>query len=89
MDEPTNHLDIESIIWLEEFLKAYPGALLMTSHDRSSEPRRVEVAEIDSGEIVVYSGNYDFYQRERAIRESNQQARLLGSSHVRQGTALH
>ena len=75
MDEPTNHLDIESIIWLEEFLKAYPGALLMTSHDREFMNRVVsKVAEIDSGEIVVYSGNYDFYQRERAIRESNQQA---------------
>jgi ATPase subunit of ABC transporter with duplicated ATPase domains len=75
MDEPTNHLDIESIIWLEQFLRAYPGALLMTSHDREFMNRVVsKIAEIDSGEIVVYSGNYDFYQRERAIRESNQQA---------------
>ncbi len=75
MDEPTNHLDIESIIWLEQFLKSYPGALLMTSHDREFMNRVVcKVAEIDGGEIVVYSGNYDFYERERAIRESNQQA---------------
>ena len=75
MDEPTNHLDIESIIWLEQFLKAYPGALLMTSHDREFMNRVVsKIAEIDSGEIVVYSGNYDFYERERALRESNQQA---------------
>jgi ATPase subunit of ABC transporter with duplicated ATPase domains len=75
MDEPTNHLDIESIIWLEGFLKAYPGALLMTSHDREFLNRVVgKVAEIDSGEIATYSGNYDFYERERAIRESNQQA---------------
>jgi ATPase subunit of ABC transporter with duplicated ATPase domains len=75
MDEPTNHLDIESIIWLEEFLKSYPGALLMTSHDREFMNRVVsKIAEIDGGEIVVYSGNYDFYERERAIRESNQQA---------------
>jgi ATPase subunit of ABC transporter with duplicated ATPase domains len=75
MDEPTNHLDIESIIWLEQFLKGYPGALLMTSHDREFMNRVVsKIAEIDSGEIVVYSGNYDFYERERAIRESNQQA---------------
>ena len=75
MDEPTNHLDIESIVWLEEFLRAYPGALLMTSHDREFMNRVVsKVAEIDSGAIMVYSGNYDFYQRERAIRESNQQA---------------
>jgi len=75
MDEPTNHLDIESIIWLERFLKSYPGALLMTSHDREFMNRVVsKIAEIDSGEITTYSGNYDFYERERAIRESNQQA---------------
>jgi ATPase subunit of ABC transporter with duplicated ATPase domains len=75
MDEPTNHLDIESIIWLEQFLKTYPGALLMTSHDREFMNRIVsKIAEIDSGEIIAYSGNYDFYERERAIRETNQQA---------------
>ena len=75
MDEPTNHLDLESIIWLEQFLKSYPGALLMTSHDREFMNRIVsKIAEIDAGEIIVYSGNYDFYERERAIRETNQQA---------------
>jgi len=75
MDEPTNHLDIESIIWLEQFLKSYPGALLMTSHDREFMNRIVsKIAEIDAGEIIVYSGNYDFYERERTIRETNQQA---------------
>jgi ATPase subunit of ABC transporter with duplicated ATPase domains len=75
MDEPTNHLDLESIIWLEQFLKTFNGALLMTSHDREFMNRIVNrVAEIDQGEIVVYTGNYDFYERERAIREANQQA---------------
>ncbi|MGA2741806.1 MAG: ABC-F family ATP-binding cassette domain-containing protein [Bryobacteraceae bacterium] len=75
MDEPTNHLDIESIIWLEQFLKSFPGAILMTSHDREFMNRVVsKIAEIDAGEIVTYSGNYDFYERERAIRETNQQA---------------
>ena len=75
MDEPTNHLDIESIIWLEGFLKGYPGALLMTSHDREFMNRTVEkIAEIDAGEIIVYSGDYDFYERERTIRGQNQQA---------------
>src|SRR5690349_8914602 len=75
MDEPTNHLDIESIIWLEQFLKSLPGALLMTSHDREFMNRVVSrIAEIDSGEITVYSGNYDFYERERAIREANREA---------------
>jgi ATPase subunit of ABC transporter with duplicated ATPase domains len=75
MDEPTNHLDIESIIWLEAFLKSLPGALLMTSHDRDFMNRIVvRIAEIDGGEITSYSGNYDFYERERAIREANREA---------------
>jgi len=75
MDEPTNHLDIESIIWLEDFLKAYPGALLMTSHDREFMNRIVSrIAEINAGEIIAYSGNYDFYERERAIQDANLQA---------------
>lgn len=75
MDEPTNHLDLESIIWLEQFLKVFPGALLMTSHDREFMNRLVSrIAEIDNGEIITYSGNYDFYERERNIRAANQQA---------------
>jgi ATPase subunit of ABC transporter with duplicated ATPase domains len=75
MDEPTNHLDIESIIWLESFLKSRTGALLMTSHDREFMNRVVtKIAEIDGGEITTYSGNYDFYERERAIRETNREA---------------
>ena len=69
MDEPTNHLDIESIVWLESFLKTRPGALLMTSHDRQFMNRVVtRIAEIDGGEIVTYSGDYDFYERERRVR---------------------
>jgi ATPase subunit of ABC transporter with duplicated ATPase domains len=75
LDEPTNHLDIESIIWLEQFLKNRAGALLMTSHDREFMNRVVsKIAEIDDGEITVYSGNYDFYERERAIRDANREA---------------
>src|SRR5215470_4213686 len=75
MDEPTNHLDIESIVWLESFLKQRTGALLMTSHDREFMNRVVgKIAEIDGGEITTYSGNYDFYERERAIREANREA---------------
>ena len=75
MDEPTNHLDIESIVWLETFLTQRTGALLMTSHDREFMNRIVtRIAEIDSGEITSYSGNYDFYERERAIREANREA---------------
>ncbi|MCX6599810.1 MAG: ABC-F family ATP-binding cassette domain-containing protein [Acidobacteria bacterium] len=75
MDEPTNHLDLESIIWLEQFLKSLQSTLLMTSHDREFMNRIVnKIVEIDGGEIIGYSGNYDFYERERAIREANQQA---------------
>jgi ATPase subunit of ABC transporter with duplicated ATPase domains len=75
MDEPTNHLDIESIVWLESFLKSFTGSLLMTSHDRDFMNRSVtRIAEIDGGEITLYSGNYDFYEREREIRESNREA---------------
>src|SRR5512141_2182518 len=75
MDEPTNHLDIESIIWLETFLREYTGTLLMTSHDREFLNRLVtKIAEIDGGEITVYSGNYDFYERERGLREANREA---------------
>jgi ATPase subunit of ABC transporter with duplicated ATPase domains len=75
MDEPTNHLDIESILWLESFLKTVPAALLMTSHDREFMNRVVtRIAEIDGGEIIAYSGNYDFYERERQVREANREA---------------
>jgi ATPase subunit of ABC transporter with duplicated ATPase domains len=75
MDEPTNHLDIESILWLESFLKSYQGALFMTSHDREFMNRVVSrIAEIDEGEISAYSGNYDFYERERALRDANREA---------------
>src|SRR5215204_453874 len=75
MDELTNHLDIESIIWLEDFLKTMSASLLMTSHDRDFMNRIVtKIAEIDAGEIIVYSGNYDFYERERTIRETNKEA---------------
>jgi ATPase subunit of ABC transporter with duplicated ATPase domains len=75
MDEPTNHLDIESIVWLERFLASRSGALLMTSHDREFMNRTVgRIAEIDDGAITMYSGNYDFYERERGIREANREA---------------
>ncbi len=70
MDEPTNHLDLESIIWLEEWLSQYPGALLMTSHDRDFMNRLVsKIVEVAHQAVTVYSGNYDFYEREREIRK--------------------
>ena len=75
LDEPTNHLDIESIVWLERYLRSVPSTILMTSHDRDFMNRLVtKVIEIDDGEILTYTGDYDFYVREREIREVNQEA---------------
>lgn len=75
LDEPSNHLDIESLIWLEGFLKSYDGALLMTSHDREFLNRIVgRVLEIDEGELTSYSGNYDFYESQREIAEKQADA---------------
>ncbi|NPC68833.1 ABC-F family ATP-binding cassette domain-containing protein [Corallococcus exiguus] len=75
LDEPSNHLDLESLIWLEGFLKGYEGGLLMTSHDREFMNRIVtKVVEIDGGSLTTYSGNYDFYEGQRAQNEAQQQA---------------
>ncbi|MBY0470438.1 ATP-binding cassette domain-containing protein [bacterium] len=71
MDEPTNHLDLESIIWLEEWLVNFKGALVMTSHDREFMNRIVtRIVEVANKAITTYSGNYDFYLREREIRKN-------------------
>jgi len=75
LDEPTNHLDLESILWLEGWLAAFPGALLMTSHDREFLNRMVsKIIEIDGGDLITHSGDYDFYERQRAIAEREQAA---------------
>ena len=77
LDEPSNHLDLESLIWLEEFLKGYEGMLLMTSHDREFMNRIVgKVVEIDAGSLTSYSGNYEFYEQQRALSEKQQQAQF-------------
>ena len=77
LDEPSNHLDIESLIWLEEFLQGYEGALLMTSHDREFLNRVVsKIIEIDGGSLTSYSGDYAFYERQRAINEKQLQAQF-------------
>jgi ATPase subunit of ABC transporter with duplicated ATPase domains len=68
LDEPSNHLDLESLIWLEQFLKGYEGALLMTSHDREFMNRIIDkVVEIDGGSLSTYSGNYEFYEAQQAM----------------------
>jgi ATPase subunit of ABC transporter with duplicated ATPase domains len=75
LDEPSNHLDLESLIWLENFLKGFEGALLMTSHDREFMNRIVgRVIEIDGGVLTSYSGNLEFYERQRAQNETQAQA---------------
>ena len=77
LDEPSNHLDLESLIWLEDFLKRYDGALLMTSHDREFMNRIVnKIVEIDGGSLTTYSGNYDFYEQQRALSEAQRQAQF-------------
>ena len=77
LDEPSNHLDLESLIWLEQFLKGYDGGLLMTSHDREFMNRIVtKIVEIDGGSLTTYSGDYEFYEQQRAEGQKQQQAQF-------------
>lgn len=77
LDEPSNHLDIESLIWLENFLKGFDGAVLMTSHDREFMNRIVgKIIEIDGGALTTYSGDYEFYRQQRAVADVQQQAQF-------------
>ncbi|RZN26021.1 ABC-F family ATP-binding cassette domain-containing protein [Bradyrhizobium sp. Leo121] len=77
LDEPSNHLDLESLIWLEQFLKGYEGALLMTSHDRAFINRVIgKVIEIDGGALTTYSGDYELYEQQRAMADKQQQAQF-------------
>ena len=70
LDEPSNHLDLESLIWLENFLKSFEGAILMTSHDREFMNRVVnKIIEIDNGELTSYTGDYEFYVQQRVIAD--------------------
>lgn len=75
MDEPTNYLDMETILWLEEWLRNFKGAILMTTHDRDFMNRIVKkIVEVANGTVTTYSGNYDFYEKERAIRLKQNEA---------------
>lgn len=77
LDEPTNHLDIESIVWLEQFLRTFEGGLIMTSHDREFMNRLVtKIVEIDSGELTSYTGDFEFYLRQRAVAEAQKEAQF-------------
>ncbi|CAN1553563.1 Uup ATPase components of ABC transporters with duplicated ATPase domains [Rhabdaerophilaceae bacterium] len=77
LDEPSNHLDLESLIWLEDFLKNYEGALMLTSHDREFMNRIVtKIIEIDGGGLSTYTGDYIFYEQQRLLAEKQQQAQF-------------
>jgi ATPase subunit of ABC transporter with duplicated ATPase domains len=75
MDEPTNHLDIESILWLEKFIRDYPGAVLLTCHDKDFMNRVIRrIIDIDAGEFVSYTGDYDYFVQQQAIAAANREA---------------
>ncbi|MCB9658603.1 MAG: ABC-F family ATP-binding cassette domain-containing protein [Sandaracinaceae bacterium] len=77
LDEPTNHLDIESIIWLEGYLRGFEGALILTSHDRTFLNGLVtKIVDIDGGELTTYTGNYDFYEQQRKLADAQQEAQF-------------
>jgi len=80
LDEPTNHLDAESVLWLEQFLKSYPGAVLAVTHDRYFLDNVAEwICEVDRGQLFPYKGNYSTYLETKAARvamQGKQRAKL-------------
>jgi len=78
LDEPTNHLDIDSILWLEDYLKEYKGGLIIISHDRTFLDRNItKVWELEKGKVYEYHGNYSFYEAEKEKRAEMQTARYV------------
>ena len=76
LDEPTNHLDLQSVIWLEDFLKNYEGSLFLISHDRRFLNTLVSrIADLDRGRLTVYAGNYDAFEAQKRERQEQQAAR--------------
>ena len=77
LDEPTNHLDIESILWLEQFLQQTKASVLMTCHDRDFMNRVVgRIIDVDNGQFVSYTGDYDFMEREQKVRAAQLEAQF-------------
>ena len=71
LDEPTNHLDLETLIWFQDYLKFYPGAILLISHDREFLNNLcTHIAELRASQILRYTGNYDAYLEQRASAEA-------------------
>ncbi len=80
LDEPTNHLDLDAVLWLEDWLKRYPGTLLLITHDRDFLDAVVtEIAHLDNNKLRLYTGNYAQFERERALALALQQ-----SAHIKQ-----
>ncbi len=78
LDEPTNHLDLESIVWLEEFIRTYRGTVIMTCHDHEFMNRVVDrIVEIDEGRLRSFPGDYDFYLAQRALEDEQRQAAFV------------
>ena len=85
LDEPTNYLDLESILWLEAFLRDFPGTVVMTCHDREIMNRVVgKIVEIDGGALRSYTGNYDFYEKMRV-----EEAQRREAEYARYHTVIH
>ena len=85
LDEPTNHLDLDAVIWLEQWLRGYSGALLLISHDRDFLDRIVDtIAHIEHRQINLYSGNYSAFEEQRAARLSQQQAAFVRQQRERE-----
>ncbi len=75
LDEPTNHLDLEAVIWLEDWLRGYPGTLMLISHDRDFLDKiATHIAHIEQSELTLYTGNYTAFEVRRAEKLANQQA---------------
>jgi ATP-binding cassette, subfamily F, member 3 len=78
LDEPTNHLDLDSLLWLEGFLRSYEGAVMIVSHDRTFLDNMTDkTIEIYSGNVTIYSGNYSFYIKEKELRKELIEKRYL------------
>jgi ATP-binding cassette, subfamily F, member 3 len=75
LDEPTNHLDLDAVLWLEDWLKGYPGALLLITHDREFLDSVVgAIVHVDGQKLTTYAGNYSAFERQRAERLAQQQS---------------
>ena len=81
LDEPTNHLDLEALLWFQDYLKNYPGAILMISHDREFLNQLVgSIVEIRQSKLIRYRGNYDDYLVQREAAEAATARRLQKSA---------